>query len=81
MSSLKGKKLTQKKCFCKKKKTPIKLYEQEFIALRIWSDYFAAKDMRCETSSVLEQAAQRGGAVTNPGGVQKMCRCSSEGHG
>ncbi|KAK4828861.1 hypothetical protein QYF61_000989 [Mycteria americana] len=29
----------------------------------------------------LEQAAQRGGAITIPGGVQKTCRCGTSGHG
>jgi len=29
----------------------------------------------------LEQAAQGSGGVTVPGGVKKMCRCSTSGHG
>ena len=31
----------------------------------------------CITSQALEQAAQGGGWVTTPGGVQKMCRCNT----
>jgi len=30
---------------------------------------------------VLEQAAQGGGEVTNPGGFQEMFKCCIEGHG
>jgi len=30
---------------------------------------------------VLDQAAQGGGGVTIPGGVQEMWRCGTEGHG
>ena len=30
---------------------------------------------------MLEQAAQGGGGVSIPGGVQEMCRCDTEGHG
>jgi len=29
----------------------------------------------------LEQAAQASGGVPIPGGVQKMCRCDTSGHG
>jgi len=29
---------------------------------------------------VLEWASQGGGEVTTPGGVQRMCRCGTEGH-
>ena len=29
----------------------------------------------------MEQAAQRGGGVTIPGGVQKTCRRGTSGHG
>jgi len=29
----------------------------------------------------LEQAAQGGGGVTSPGGVQEMCGCGTLGHG
>jgi len=31
--------------------------------------------------SALEQAAQRGGGITIPEGVQEVWRCSTEGHG
>jgi len=30
---------------------------------------------------VLEWAAQGGGEVTVPGGIQEACRCYTEGHG
>jgi len=30
---------------------------------------------------VLERAAQGGGGVTVPGGIQETCRCGTEGHG
>ena len=30
---------------------------------------------------MLEWAAQGGGGVTDPGGVQEACRCCTEGHG
>ena len=30
---------------------------------------------------MLEQAAQGGGGVSNPEGVQEMYRCGNEGHG
>ena len=30
---------------------------------------------------MLEQAAQGGGGVTDPGGVQETFRCHTEGHG
>jgi len=30
---------------------------------------------------VLEQAAQGGGGLTDPGGVQEMLTCCTEGHG
>jgi len=33
------------------------------------------------TGETLAQAAQGGGGVTIPGGVQEPCRCSTEGHG
>ena len=33
------------------------------------------------SGQALEQAAQRGGEVTIPGGVQKMCRHGLSGHG
>ncbi|GAB0180446.1 hypothetical protein GRJ2_000509900 [Grus japonensis] len=34
-----------------------------------------------ESGQALEQAAQRGGGVTIPGGVQKTCRRGTSGHG
>jgi len=33
------------------------------------------------SGQVVEQAAQRGGGVTIPGGVQEVFRCCTEGHG
>jgi len=32
------------------------------------------------SGQVLEQAAQGGGGITVPGGVQGTCRCCTEGH-
>lgn len=32
-----------------------------------------------KSSQVLEEVAQDGGAVAIPGGVQKSCRCSTDG--
>ena len=34
-----------------------------------------------KSGQALEQAAQGGGGVTIPGGVQKTCRCGILGHG
>ncbi len=34
-----------------------------------------------KSGNALEQAAQGGGGVTVPGGVQEMCRCGIEEHG
>ena len=34
-----------------------------------------------ESGQALEWAAQGGDGVTNPGGVQEMCRCCTEGDG
>ena len=34
-----------------------------------------------EHCNALAQAAQRGGGVTIPGGVQELCRCGTEGCG
>jgi len=34
-----------------------------------------------KSGDALEQAAQGGGGVTVPGGVQEPCGCGSEGHG
>ena len=34
----------------------------------------------CQSDAALEQAAQRGSGVTDPGGVQETWRCCTEGH-
>jgi len=34
-----------------------------------------------KSDDALAKAAQGGGGVTVPGGVQEMCRCGTEGHG
>ena len=34
-----------------------------------------------ESSEAVAQAAQGGGAVTVPGGVEEPCGCGTEGHG
>jgi len=34
-----------------------------------------------KSGEALAQAAQGGGGVTVPGGVQELCECGSEGHG
>jgi len=42
---------------------------------------FRKKFIHWESGQALEQAAQGSSGVTIPGGVQKMCRCGTSGHG
>ena len=39
------------------------------------------KFLHWKSGQALDQAAQGGGGVTIPGGIQKMCRCGTSGHG
>jgi len=44
-------------------------------------DWILGKISLRESGQALEQAAQGSGGVTIPGGVEKMCRCGTSGHG
>ena len=46
------------------------------IQIGYWEEFLYWK-----SGQALEQAAQGGGGVTIPGGVQKMCKCGTSGHG
>jgi len=39
------------------------------------------KNLFSKSGAALAQAAQGGGALTIPGGVQELCRCGTEGRG
>ena len=39
------------------------------------------KNLFSKSGDALAQAAQGGGALTIPGGVQELCRCGTEGRG
>jgi len=44
-------------------------------------DWILGKNVFTESGQALAQAAQGGGGVPIPGGVQKMCRCGTLGYG
>ena len=57
---------------------------QEIIALgcaRGGSGWILGKNYSQKSGEALAQAAQGGGGVTIPGGVQETCRCGTKGHG
>jgi len=44
-------------------------------------DWILGKISLLKSGQTLDQAAQGGGGVIIPGGVQKTCRCGTAGHG